>query len=153
MADERFFERLEAFFTEFGRGRTMVLSTSADGRVSSRMVSIVLIDGRFYFQTDTKLRKYFQLKDNPRAALCIDNIQIEGECRELGRPSDNKAFCKAFSERFEGSFRAYSGLENERLFELVPTFTERWIYKDGVPFIEVFDIPEEKYSFEQYSGR
>ena len=120
MEQELFRKKLAGFYEEFGSGRTMVLSTAEDGRVSSRMMSVVLIGGEFYFQTDITLPKYRQLKANPRAALCIDNIQIEGECRELGHPLDNEPFCKAFSERFKGSFDAYTSLKNERLFALAP---------------------------------
>ena len=78
-------DRMESFFADFGKGRKMVLSTSENDRVSSRMMSVVRIDGEFYFQTDRKLRKYHQLSANPHVALCIDNIQIEGSCRELAR--------------------------------------------------------------------
>lgn len=47
-----FNDKYNEFLSLFDKGKTMVLSTSVDGRVSSRMVSIVLIDGLFYFQTD-----------------------------------------------------------------------------------------------------
>lgn len=150
-----FNEKLQAFFEEFGSGRTMVLSTCADcteGRVSSRMMSVVLTDGKFFFQTDTQLRKYAQLKENPRAALCIDNIQIEGVCKELGHPLDHEAFVRAFEGRFKGSFDAYTSLKNERLFALEPEYVERWVYRDGAPFVEIFFIPEERYVFEPYRG-
>lgn len=153
MAENSFSERLAGFFAEFGTGRTMVLSTSAGGRVSSRMTSVILMNGKFCFQTDTELRKYSQLKENPHAALCIDNIQIEGICTEKGHPFAFPAFCEVFEKRFEGSYRAYSGLTNERLFELDPTYIERWVYKQGVPYIETFDIINGSYSFEQYRGR
>ena len=147
-----FENKLSAFFNEFGSGRTMVLSTAADGRVSSRMMSVVLIDGEFCFQTDITLPKYSQLKANPRAALCIDNIQIEGECRELGHPLDNEAFRKAFSERFKGSFDAYTSLKNERLFALAPRYIERWVYLDAKPYIERFYFCDKRYVFEPYHG-
>lgn len=98
----------------------MVLSTSSEGKVSSRMMSVVLIDGRFYFQTDMNMRKYAQLKANPCAALCIDNIQIEGICREVGRPLENEAFRSAFEECYKGSFDLYSSMESERVLSCLP---------------------------------
>ena len=33
-----------------------------------------------------------------------------------------------------------------------PMFIERWIYIDGVPFIETFRIEEEEYRIEEYKG-
>lgn len=142
----------EAFLSDFGKGRKMVLSTSENNIVSSRMMSVVQIDGIFYFQTDVTFRKYRQLSANPNAALCTDNIQIEGLCKEIGRPLDNKAFCDCFSECFKGSFDAYTALKNERLFALTPSFIERWIYKNSVPFIETFSVKERMYEMREYKG-
>lgn len=38
------------------------------------------------------LRKYKQLKGNSNVSLCIDNIQSEGDCEEMGIPLENIAF-------------------------------------------------------------
>ena len=67
----------------------------------------------------------------------------------------NKSYCM-----FDGaetlvmcsSFDAYSSLKNERLFLLTPLMIERWIYKEGIPYIETFDPENQLYSFEKYSG-
>lgn len=145
-------EKYQAFLSEFGKGRKMVLSTSENDKVSSRMMSVVLKNGLFYFQTDMTMKKYRQLCENHNVALCIDNIQIEGVCIEIGRPVENKAFCEHFQQCFKGSYDAYTALQNERLFVVKPTFIERWIYKDGNPFIERFDTEAEKYEINQYFG-
>ena len=149
---EQYSQKLQEFLSDFGKGRKMVLSTSENDIVSSRMMSVVQINGEFYFQTDMKLRKYRQLSANSNAALCIDNIQIEGICEELGRPLDNPAFSAAFRDCFRGSFEAYTSLENERLFVLRLKFIERWIYNENVPYIETFDISSQSYGFERYTG-
>ena len=147
-----FSEMLDTFFSDFGKGRKMVLSTSENDRVSSRMMSVVQIEGRFWFQTDRTMKKYRQLMDNKNAALCIDNIQIEGICEEKGHPSENADFCSRFRECFRGSFDAFTSLNNERLFVLDPLFIERWIYKDGIPYIETFDLQAKRYACDKYSG-
>lgn len=149
---ELFEERIKAFLSDFGKGRKMVLSTSSHGRVSSRMMSVVQIDGDFYFQTDIKLRKYHQLLENRNVALCIDNIQIEGVCKELGHPLNNPAFCCAFQECYKGSYDAYTSLKDERLFVVKPLYIERWIYQNGIPFIETIDLENSHYRFENYTG-
>ena len=148
-----FIERYQAFLSEFGQGRKMVLSTSENNRVSSRMMSVVLINSYFCFQTDTELRKYHQLSVNPYIALCIDNIQIEGICAEKGRPLDDSKFCEVFQKCFKGSFDAYSSLKNERLFIVKPLLIERWKYIDGIPYVEIFDIENKRYSCERYIGK
>lgn len=147
-----FWERYHEFLTEFGKGRKMVLSTSLNDRVSSRTMSVVLIKGLFYFQTDVTFSKYQQLKSNPNVALCIDNIQIEGMCIEIGHPLKNDAFCEHFQQCFKGSYDAYTVLKNERLFAVKPIRIERWIYKDGIPYIESFDVEAQTYEINRYIG-
>ena len=130
----------------------MVLSTSENNRVSSRMMSVVRNDGIFYFQTDMTLNKYRQIVSNPNVALCIDNIQIEGICEEIGHPLQCVPFCNVFQECFKGSYDAYTSLKNERLFAVTPVYIERWVYKDGIPYIEAFDIKTQEYKLNRYSG-
>ncbi len=148
-----FSEKLTEFFTDFKNARKMVLSTSCNNIVSSRMMSVVQENGKLYFQTDVTMRKFNQLSENPNVALCIDNIQIEGTAKIQGRPSDNLRFCELFEKCYKGSFDAYSHLENERVFEVEPKLIERWIYKDGVPFIETFDLESRSYTISQYCGK
>ena len=131
----------------------MVLSTSANNKVSSRMMSVVHHEGVFYFQTDRTMRKYWQISENPNVALCIDNIQIEGRADGAGRPLEHPVFAGIFKDCFKGSYDAYSAMENERVFEVRPTFIERWKYLDGEPYIERFYINEKRYSMEKYDGK
>ena len=138
------------FWQEFGNSRFMVLSTSYHDLVTSRMMSVIHLNGALYFQTDTALRKYNQLMNNPHVALCADNMQVEGLCRELGAPLENAAFCAAYQACFPGSFSSYSALNNERLFVVTPTFVERWVYQDGVPYIQTMDIPNRRYAAKKY---
>lgn len=130
----------------------MVLSTSENDKVSSRTMSIVQIGGELYFQTDRTMKKYNQIIKNNNVALCIDNIQIEGKVTEAGHPLDNAVFCDVFQECFKGSYDAYSALNNERLFIVTPLYIERWIYVDGVPYIENFDMNTQQYDFDRYLG-
>ncbi len=147
-----FSDKYKAFFEDFGKGKAMVLSTSENNIVSSRMMSVVAIDGGFYFQTDITFRKYRQLSSNPNVALCTDNVQIEGICVELGHPLDNAAFCERFRESFKGSYDAYTSLKNERLFCVTPLYIERWVYIDSVPYIETFYIKDKLYKCSKYCG-
>lgn len=148
-----FIDRYHDFLREFGSGKTMVLSSSEKDKVTSRMMSIVQWDGVFYFQTDKTFRKYHQLRNNPQVALCIDNIQIEGICEEIGHPMECSSFCNLYQECFSSSFKRYSSLKNERLFAVRPTYIERWLYKEGIPFMETFDMDAQIYNLSQYEGR
>lgn len=140
------------FWQGIGESKKMVLSTSLDDIVTSRTMSIVILNEKFYFQTDRTFRKYGQLMGNPNVALCADNIQIEGYCSELGIPSENAEFSNAYKKYFPNSYNRYSSLENERLFAVTPTFIERWLYIDNHPYMETFDIINQKYDLVQYLG-
>lgn len=145
-----FEEAYARLLEEFGQGKPMVLSTASDGHVTSRMMSIVQMNGEFFFQTDCTFRKYEQLMANPRAALCIDNLQIEGVCQEIGHPGDCPAFCEAYRARYCGSYERYSLLDAERVFCLKPTFIERWLYIEGEPYIETMDFSSRDYRLIPY---
>lgn len=143
---EQFREKLEKLFMDIGSSRKMVLSTSYQDKVTSRMMSIIVLDGCFYFQTDRTFRKYEQMKKNPNVALCIDNFQIEGVCRELGHPSENPDFCEEYEKSFKNSYDRYTSHAQERLFVVKPCYIQKWIYEDGEPFVEIFDLGEGSYS-------
>ncbi|MBO4863493.1 MAG: pyridoxamine 5'-phosphate oxidase family protein [Eubacterium sp.] len=147
---EEFTEKVKQFFSEFGEGKPMVLSTTDNETVSSRMMSVIQMNGKFYFQTDITMRKCQQINANSHVALCIDNIQVEGICKNLGHPSENAEFSELFEKCYKGSYDTYSSLENERVYEVIPTYIERWIYKDKVPYIETYDLENEFYSFKEY---
>ena len=140
------------FYETLGGSKKMVLSTSFHDEVTSRMMSVVVIGQKIYFQTDRAFRKYEQLKKNPRVSLCADNLQIEGYCEEAGTPLDNTEFCEAYKKYFPGSYARYSALKNERLFAVTPTFVEKWLYIDGVPYIETLDIADQRYGLKRYAG-
>lgn len=143
---EQFKEKLEKLFMDIGSSRKMVLSTSYQDKVTSRMMSIIVLDGCFYFQTDRTFRKYEQMKKNSNVALCIDNFQIEGVCRELGHPSENPDFCEEYEKSFKNSYDRYTSHAQERLFVVKPCYIQKWIYEDGEPFVEIFDLGEGSYS-------
>lgn len=76
-------DSIENVLSEIGRSCHMVFSTEEDGNIYSRMMSVIYIDGLFYFQTDRNFKKYSQLRKNPKAALCYENTSIRGIVRSL----------------------------------------------------------------------
>ncbi len=147
---DEFEEKCAKLWADCGEGAKMVLSTSWKDRVSSRTMSVVRVGGTFYFQTDRMLPKYQQLANNPRAALCMGNIQLEGVCRELGHPLENPVFCALYQQHFPSSFERYSFLQEERVFAFTPTFAERWLYREEIPYVERFDFEKGQYLLEEY---
>lgn len=146
-------EVYEKFCENFGCSKKMVLSTSWEDKVTSRMMSIIRIRDCFYFQTDKNFRKYQQIQHNPNVSLCIDTIQIEGICKEAGSPSDNSEFCELYKTYFKSSYERYSGLSDERLFIITPVYMQKWIYENQEPFVEVYDLKKKMYEKIPYIGR
>lgn len=144
----------EQFWKEMGDSSKMVLSTCGkDGRVTSRTVCCVIINGVFYFQTDVRSTKAEQIAENANVALCVDNIQIEGVCTLRGEPEDYPEFLELLEKNFYSTYERYSMLENEVLYAVTPTRLERWIYdEDGTPFIARFDFEKHEYDIEKYEG-
>lgn len=145
-----FEKKVNELFSEFGTHETMVLSTSLNDKVSSRMMSIILLDGKFLFQTDRNFRKYSQIKSNPNVALCASNLQIEGVCKEIGNPTDNIEFCRLYREFYPSAYELYSNLGSEVLFGIEPVFIQKWIYENGKPYIETWDFSSKNYEKRSY---
>lgn len=147
-----FDDKVSCLFEQFGDAKKMVLSTALDNKVTSRMMSIIIMNQMFYFQTDVTFRKYEQIKNNPNVSLCTENIQIEGICKEQGMPLENFEFSAFYDKYFSGSYKRYSALKNERLFNIQPSYIQVWIYEGGEPFIESFDFERRIYEKRLYIG-
>ena len=142
--NSNYINKYNNIFQQIGDHAKIVLATSHQDKVTARKMSILIMNGIFYFQTDKTFRKYQDIQDNENVALCLDNIQIEGICKEIGHPLDHQDFCKYFQKYFLSSFQSYSHLENERLFMVEPTFIQRWNYIEGKPIIEQIYIHQKE---------
>lgn len=138
-------EQIQLLFNTLGTHKLMVLSTSYNDNVTSRMMSVIIDNNCFYFQTGNNSRKYEQLIKNPNISLCLDNIQIEGRCYEMGHPLSTPSFCRQYENHFQSAYDNYTRLENERLFKVVPSYIQTWIYEDGRPFIQSYDFTKGVY--------
>ena len=146
--------KLKEFYQNLGSAPKMVLATSQSNRVTARMMSCIMIDGAFYFQTDKKLLKYDQIVANPMVALCIDNIQIEGTATIQGHPLDehNALFAEAYENYYKGSYNLYTSLSDEVLMKITPSRITLWEYDEKKPYRVFFDIENAKYTKEYYIG-
>ncbi|WP_418633246.1 pyridoxamine 5'-phosphate oxidase family protein [Ruminococcus sp.] len=142
---EIFEVKLRELFDRLGESRIMVLATGDGSRISARSMSVVIYDNKFCFQTDRTFVKYRQLMMNKNAALCCENISVEGTAEEIGRPVENARFCRLYKQHFEGSYNAYSELENEVVFRLTPKLIKMWIYENGLPYVEIYDVENQTY--------
>ncbi len=147
-----FNEKTERLFETLGDHKFMVLATSKNDHVTARTMSFIIYDKRFYFQTELTLVKTEQLAANQNAAICCSNYQIEGTCREIGHPCkpQNNFFLDLFKRHFEGSYHAYSHLDNERVYEVTPLKITVWDYDAGKPYRDYYDFETKTYRREYY---
>lgn len=146
-----FDEKLPNLWKKIGTHGIMTLSTCSENRVTSRPMSVVVIDGKFYCQTDQTYLKYKQILENQNVAVCHKNFSIEGVCQCIGKPleSKNDFFIRAFKKYFYGSYKAYSDLHNELLLKIIPTLIYSWNYKLTKPYMEYFDFVNSIYRREE----
>jgi len=148
--ENNFSEKTLKLWKKIGTHGIMTLSTCAENRVTSRSMSVVVYDVKFYCQTNETFLKYKQIAVNPNVALCLKNYSIEGKCRIIGNPLDesNSHFIELFKKHFFMSFKAYSALPTEKLLEITPVLIYSWEYKLTKPFMEYFDFENQTYRLE-----
>ena len=142
-----FDESFTKLWKKIGTHGVMTLSTCAENRVTSRQMSVVVINGKFYCQTNENYLKYKQISQNPNVALCVNNFSIEGVCRDIGKPLDeeNSFAAKAFKKHFLLAYKAYSNLAEERLLEITPMLIYSWSYEGTKPYMEFWDFEASDY--------
>lgn len=145
-------KKLVELFQGIGEAKKAVLSTSRENRVTSRMMSFVIFEHKFYCQTDQRFLKIKQILSNPKVSICINNIQIEGVAKIIGKPIENDIFNTLFKKKFKSSYENYSFLENEILLEIDPIFITVWNYKETIPVRAYFDLIFKNYKEEIYLG-
>ena len=65
-------ENTQRYFKQNRRPRPkLVLATSLNNKVSARTMSFVILEGSLYFQTDKGMRKYQDIKGNPKCCIML----------------------------------------------------------------------------------
>ncbi len=152
MMDLSYSDLENEIYNNIGEKAFLVLSTSYKDRVTSRTMSFLVIDKKFYFQTDDTFLKFEQIKNNPNVSLCINNIQIEGVAKILGHPfqETNKQFLEHYKNSFLSSFKNYSALDREVVISIEPVFITLWKYEGNKPLRDFLDIKNKKAYREYY---
>ena len=151
--NETFERTLQPFWNKLKTHNVLTLSTSSNNRVSSRQVSVIIHNGKFYFQTDENFLKFRQLSENPNAAFNFKSYSIEGKCRCIGKPdkAENAVFLELFRKHFYIAYKLYSNISTERLMEFSPTLIYNWGYEKTKPFMEYWDFEKQTYT-KEYKG-
>ena len=135
-----FNEAKALMFKKLGTSKIMALASSVDDYVMVRNVSCLFYDDKIYFKTDKNFRKTQQLFKNPRVALCVGGVQVEGIAVNKGLvvEEEGRKFETAYKKYLWQSYNAYSHEDTEILIELTPVFVEIW------------DEDENRYAFQTF---
>lgn len=117
------------------KNRIWVLSTTSNGNISSRSMSIINKGLDIYFQTNKCYTKHNQMQENNNVALCYNNISIEGIAEEIGSWKDekNKELVELYKSVHLSSFNAYGLLEGQVVYKVTPKIIKLWKYLNGTP--------------------
>jgi len=110
-------------FLESKDNEIMVLATSHNDRVIARNVLIASNGLDLYFFTWGHSRKCIQIKENPRVALCKDDVQIEGVAEILGGLLDekNKEYANVLRNKFPDSVKKWEHRPGMVIVRVRPT--------------------------------
>ncbi|MFX0201523.1 MAG: pyridoxamine 5'-phosphate oxidase family protein [Candidatus Hodarchaeota archaeon] len=133
-------------FLESEDNAAMVLATSHNDRVIARNVLIVSSGLDIYFGTWEHSRKCMQIRENPRVALCKDDVQIEGLAEILGDLLDekNKEYADMLRNRFPSSFEYWEDKPGMVIVRVKPELIVSGItIIDDQPYLEFLDLENE----------
>jgi len=110
-------------FLESKDNAVMVLATSHNDRVNARNVLIASKGLDLYFFTWRHSRKCKQISENPRIALCKDDVQIEGLAEILGAllEEKNKEYADILRNKFPDSVKRWENRPGIVIIRIRPT--------------------------------
>jgi hypothetical protein len=145
-SDPLFLELLNPIFTSLAEAKEIVLSTSAQNRVTSRIVSCACNREEILFLSWGHHTKCQQIKANPLVALCHKNLQIEGRAEILGNPLDSayKNYADTFRKIQPAIFDNFSKLPGMVLVRITLTVITAWTRDAQGYRIDHFDLEKKE---------
>jgi general stress protein 26 len=128
----------------------MVLATSSMDKVTARNMSVIYFENCIYFQTDSKMEKSEQIKENKNVALCIDNYQIYGKAYCIGKWDDNEYIKEKYFLVHKASYEKYKNLITEVVYKVDIEIIKIWEYREKFPFIVTIDLKNNTIKEQEY---
>jgi len=93
-------DTIRMIIEEIKKHQLMILATSDGDQVTARQMRCIPDGLTIYCITNCYSRKYKQMQENPKVALAVAGLQIEGDASLLGKPLDerNVRFIQVFKE-------------------------------------------------------
>ena len=146
----------ELLWAQLGDWKIMALASSVNDYVMVRNVSCLFYDDKIWFKTDKNFRKTQQLYENPRVAMCVGGIQVEGLAANKGLvvEEDGRVFEQGYKKHLWGSYNKYSHEDTEIIIEVTPIFVEVWDTSDDNYAYQIFiDFDKEAVEVKAYDQK
>lgn len=141
MNELNFEEYKKSVLNQISEIKNIVLATSADGSVTTRLVGQLLYDNKIAFSTSGNSFKVEQINKNPNVAFFLNGLNIEAEARLCGHPEEHPVAVEAYVKKYPEYVSKY-GYEPDDVLVIadikkvqIYTFTDR-ACKDIVDFKE-----------------
>ena len=122
--------------------KEIVLATSADGRVTARLMAPLSDRLTLLMSTGGNSQKVAQMRQNPNIALAIGNLKIEAVAELYGHPGEHPTFLGSYAKKFPLYAKLYKSSPEDMLVIAHPTKIALYKFL-GRPCEEIL-LPEEK---------
>jgi hypothetical protein len=122
--------------------KEMVLSTSSDNRVTSRVVSTSCHGRKIIFLSWGHHTKCVQIRANNNVALCYDRIQIEGIASLKGNPLDikNEVYAQIYRKQQPLYFEKFTKFKGMEIVEVEIKYIACWVKEESRYFLDHLDF-------------
>jgi general stress protein 26 len=122
--------------------RVIVLATSRYNRVTARTVTYTTRGSNIYFMSWDHHKKVVQMRENPKVALCRDNVNIEGVAEILGTPLDekNKECAEIYKKKLPRDFAGFAAKPGMVMVRVTSTFIVSMVRINDRLYLEHLDL-------------
>jgi len=132
-------EKICREISDITKEQPMAFATSVKDIVSVRNVTAVVHGHRIYFQTDERMEKVSQIKENDNVGLCVENYQIRGVAKIMGPWGRNKEIIMEYKKNHEAAYAKYSAVKTEVVVGVDILWIKKWEFIDGLSYILFLD--------------
>jgi general stress protein 26 len=124
----------------------IVLATALDNRVTIRTVTYATKGLEVYFMSFGHHKKVAQMRDNPKVALCNDNVNIEGVAEILGSPLDekNREYTELYKKKLPRDYAGFAHVPRMVMVKVTPKFIVSMVRIEKKLHLEHLDLKNKR---------
>lgn len=129
------------------QNKHIVLATSLENRVTTRTVRYASEGLTIIFFTLMHSKKVAQIKANPKVALCLNNVNIEGMAKIVSQQEkEGKRLAEIIKKKFPSYLEWWLARTPKLVVfvKVIPTLIVSWVTRDDEPFMEYLDLQSKK---------